>query len=341
MMPAARVRRELLRMHLPRTRVDGFYAGPLRVLLLRRCGAKSSHSLHAGIGQVLMDQPHRHSALADGGGAPLDRAAAHITRREYARHARLQEKRLPRTFSPGVFVERRTVQLPARQDEAALVEVDGPSQPAGVGVSPDEDEEGPRTEGPACARAVVLYRDPLQAILSQELPDLGVGEQRDVLGGCKPVYEVPRHAFAQVLAPYEQVDPPRASGQEQRCLARRVAPAYDRDLLALAPQGLGLRGRVVDTHALETPQAGRHLQPAVAGPACGYHAACRDLATIGELYMVVAVLPSEAYRLLGHGGAGAELVGLHQDAAGELEAGEPRGEARVVLYPGARARLPS
>jgi hypothetical protein len=57
--------------------------------------------------------------------------------------------------------------------------------------------------------------------------------------------------------------------------------------------------------------------------------------------MVVAVLTSEAYRLLGHGGAGAELVGLHQDAAGELEAGEPRGEARVVLYPGARARLPS
>jgi hypothetical protein len=47
----------------------------------------------------------------------------------------------------------------------------------------------------------------------------------------------------------------------------------------------------------------------------------------------------ETDRLLGHRGAGAELVGLDQDAAGKLEAGEPCVETQVVLYPGARARL--
>jgi hypothetical protein len=41
----------------------------------------------------------------------------------------------------------------------------------------------------------------------------------------------------------------------------------------------------------------------------------------------------------GTGGAGAELVGLDQDAGGELEAREARREARVVLYPRRGARL--
>ena len=72
-----------------------------------------------------MDQLHRHSALAHRGGAPLDRAAAHVASREYSRQARLQEERLPRTFSPGVVFEHRTVQLAARQDEATLIEFNG------------------------------------------------------------------------------------------------------------------------------------------------------------------------------------------------------------------------
>src|SRR5215204_3794742 len=88
-------------------------------------GLTSSRFLHAGIGQVLMDQPHCHRALAHRRGAPLDRAAAHVTRREYSWHASLQEERLPRTFLPVVVIECRIVQLPARQDEAALVEFDG------------------------------------------------------------------------------------------------------------------------------------------------------------------------------------------------------------------------
>src|SRR5215203_6903775 len=103
-------------------------------------GLTSSRFLRAGIGQVLMDQPHCHRALAHRGGAPLDRAAARVTSGEYSRHASLQEKRLPRTFLPVVLIERRIVQLPTGQDEAALVEFDAVFEPAGVGISPDEDK---------------------------------------------------------------------------------------------------------------------------------------------------------------------------------------------------------
>src|SRR5919112_4251415 len=94
-----------------------------------------------------MDKFHRHSALAYRGGAPLYRATAHVACREYSRQARLQEERLPQTFSPGIVVEHRTVQLPARQDEAALVEFDGTFEPAGVGFRTDEDKERPGIEG--------------------------------------------------------------------------------------------------------------------------------------------------------------------------------------------------
>src|SRR5829696_5523718 len=278
-----------------------------------------------------MDQRHRHSTLSHRGGTPLDRATTRVASCEYARQARLLEEWLPRAFSPSVLVERRTVQLPARQDEAASVEFDGTFQPAGVGISPDEGKERSDSKVPSYTRAVILDYGPLQAVLSHEFSDLRAGEQLDVLGGRDPVDEILRHAFAQVASPYKQVNPPRASGQEQCRLSRRVAPAYDRDLLALAPLCLGLRSGVVDAHALETSEAG-HLQPAVAGPCCDYHAAGRDLTALGERYMVVAVFPPQTDSLPGHCGAGAELVGLDQDAAGELEAREPSGKARVVLY---------
>ncbi len=138
--------------------------------------------------------------------------------------------------------------------------------------------------------------------------------------------------------PYEQVDPARASRQEQRRLARRVATTNYHNLPAFAPLGLCLRGGVVDAYALEKLHM-VHLQLAVAGPARGDHAACCDLAALGELDPVVVVLLPQAHRLVRHSGVGAELVGLDQDAGGELEARETRGKARVVLYPRRGARL--
>src|SRR5215213_11142198 len=101
-----------------------------------------------------MDKPHRHRALAHRGGDPLDRAAAHVARCEYTRHARLQVVRCPRTFLPDVSPEHGALERSPRQDEAAFVELDGPPQPAGIGLSSDEYEKGPRFESPARVQAV-------------------------------------------------------------------------------------------------------------------------------------------------------------------------------------------
>src|SRR5919107_4165918 len=166
-----------------------------------RRGAVSSRFLHACIGQVLMDQPHCHRALPHRGGAPLDRAASHVTRGEYARHASLQQKRLPKQFLPVVLIERRIVQLPTGQDEAALVEFDTPFEPAGVGLRTDEDKERPYPKSPAFPRAVVLDHDPLQAVFSRELSHPRADQQLDVRGIRDPVYEVAGHVLAQIFSP--------------------------------------------------------------------------------------------------------------------------------------------
>src|SRR5918997_3852731 len=113
-----------------------------------------------------MDEPH-HRALAHGGGDSLDRATAHVARCEYTRQARLQEVGLPRELSPDARPEREAIQRPPRQDEAALVELDGAFKPTGVRLGSDEDEERFCREGAALARPVVLDEDAVELILSQ------------------------------------------------------------------------------------------------------------------------------------------------------------------------------
>src|SRR5215213_1835963 len=83
-------------------------------------------------GQVLVDQPHRHRALAHRGGATLDRARARVARREYSWHALLQQERLPRTFPPIFLIEYGAVQRRPRQDETTFVEPNGSPEPDGV-----------------------------------------------------------------------------------------------------------------------------------------------------------------------------------------------------------------
>ena len=78
--------------------------------LLRGDGFKTRCSVHIAVIQVLMDQPDRHRALAYRGDAPLDRASAHITRREHAGQARLQGVRLAREAPPGISIEHGVVQ---------------------------------------------------------------------------------------------------------------------------------------------------------------------------------------------------------------------------------------
>src|ERR671920_1750004 len=65
--------------------------------------------------QVLVDELDGDGAFADGRGAALDRAVAHVSRDEDARHARLQQERVP-IRPPALGALAFVHQIRARQD---------------------------------------------------------------------------------------------------------------------------------------------------------------------------------------------------------------------------------
>ncbi len=119
-------------------------------------------------------------------------------------------------------------------------------------------------------------------------------------------------------------------GEEDRGLARGVAAPDDGDAPAAAQLGLDRRRRVVHAGAFELRQP-RHVEPPVAR-AGGQHDGARAKALAAlELDDVVAVLVRERVDALGSDDAHAEARGLHRRALRELGAGDPGGEAEVVL----------
>ena len=131
-------------------------------------------------------------ALPHRGGAPLDRAPSCPPRILLACSS--QEERLTQTLLV-VVIERRIVQLPARQDEAALVEFDGTLEPTGVGLRADEDKSArPRVRRSPERLSSITTPFRRSSPVSSLTP--GADQQFDVRGVRNPVDEVPRHVLA-------------------------------------------------------------------------------------------------------------------------------------------------
>ena len=101
-------------------------------LFARGCGASACESPVVTVaGEAFVDEAHDHGALADRGGATLDRPGANVAHCEYAGHACLED-----AVGTG---------LRAGEDEAVVVERDGAAEPVGARCGPEEEEaEGER-----------------------------------------------------------------------------------------------------------------------------------------------------------------------------------------------------
>jgi len=105
--------------------------------------------------EVLVDQSHGHRTFADGRRDPFDRAAAHVAGREDAGQARL-EQRQPKAVA--IAVPRRAGGTGLGEDETVIVERDLVTEPAGMGLRADEDEQCAARDRAALAGLVVLDR---------------------------------------------------------------------------------------------------------------------------------------------------------------------------------------
>ena len=151
--------------------------------------------------------------------------------------------------------------------------------------------------------------------------------------------QVARHRRGQAVAPDDDADAARRARQVRRRLAGRVAASDHDHVLAAAALGVGRHGGVVDAGAREPRDVvGRELAPARPGG---------DDDRAGE--RVLAVVEVDADEPLGAARELDRAVEARQDRveaprlqrrlARQLGAGDPGGEAEVVLDPRARPGL--
>ena len=129
-------------------------------------------------------------------------------------------------------------------------------------------------------------------------------------------------------------------GELDNRLAGRVSSADDDNVLQRALLGLDVGRRVVQAVPLESIGIlGR--QPAVVRARRQDHGSAPDALTVGEqdLAQASGLRLGDLGCLVDAGDDGAELARLQRRASGELGAGEPGGEAEVVLDTSAGARL--
>src|SRR5829696_71447 len=204
--------------------------------------------------QVLVDELDGDGALADGRGAALDRAVAHVSSDEDTRHARLQQERVP-IWPPALGTLPFMHKIRPREDKASLVTLYDAVQPLRLRRSPDKDEERMGRRGLGLARHRVLRGYPLQVLLTLDRDHVGVEEHLDVSSFFDLAHQVIRHALPQVVPPVEDKDPARPVGEEHRGLAGRVRTPDDEYVLANTRQSFRLGGAVVDAASRETINA--------------------------------------------------------------------------------------
>ena len=197
-----------------------------------------------------MNEADGHGALADRRRAAFDRSAPNISRGQHARQTRLEEKRRPPLCAPEIAAHRIKRHRRTRQDETLPVKLHAPTQPFGVRISPDEEEQRRRVDQRLNA-GIVADADGVEMTVSFQGGHDGASVNLDVLDLLNAIDEVSRHAFSQIPATRDDVHASRVSRQRHDGLPSRIAGAYDDDLLVATELRFRVRRGIVDAGALE------------------------------------------------------------------------------------------
>src|ERR687897_902786 len=289
--------------------------------------------------QVLVDELDGDGALADGRGAALDRAVAHVSSDEDTWHARLQQERVP-IWPPALGTLPFMHQIRPREDKATLVALYDAVQPLRLRRRPDKDEERMGRRGLGLARHRVLRGYPLQVLLTLDRDHVGVEEHLDARSVFDLAHQVIGHALPQVAAPAEDKDSARPLGEEHRGLAGRVRPPNDEYVLAFARKSFRLGGAVIDAAPRETINAW-HIQFPVGDAGRDDQGVARDLRPISEGHDAVRVLCAHRAHLLGCQDLDLETLRLVHGPPRQIAARKPGREAQIILDAAAHSGLPA
>src|SRR5918994_7502594 len=139
--------------------------------------------------QVLVDELDGDGSLTDGRGAALDRAVAHVSCDKDARHARLQQERVP-VQTPALGTLPFLHQIRPREDKASFVALYDAVQPLRLRCRPDKDKERMGRHGLGLARCRVLHGYLLQVILTLDGDHVRVEEHLDIFSVLDLAHQV-------------------------------------------------------------------------------------------------------------------------------------------------------
>src|SRR5919112_1374593 len=301
--------------------------------------SRTRSSITSDLPQVLVDELDGDGALADGRGAALDRAVAHVSSDEDTWHARLQQERVP-IWPPALGTLPFMHQIRPREDKATLVALYHAVQPLRLRRRPDKDEERMGRRGLGLARQRVLRGYPFQVVLALDRDHAGVEEHLDIRSVFDLAHQVIRHALPQVATPVEDKDPARPVGEEHRGLTGRVGTSHDEYVLANARQSFRLGGAVVDAASRETINAW-HMQFLVGDAGRDNQGVARDLHPISEGHEPIRVLHAYRADLLGRQDLHLEAFRLVHGPPRQIATRKPGRETQIVVDAAARSGLPA
>src|SRR5437764_1401067 len=287
--------------------------------------------------QHLVDGGDRDRSLPDGGRRPLDAPAADVAHREHAGQAGFQEIRgaAQRPMRRGQVVRR---EIRAGLDESAGIEREAALEPRGTGSGARHGEDVADALRLLPARPAVPPGHPLEMVVPLEADDFGAGMEHDRRVVLDATDQIAGHRVGEPVRPDDHVDAPGGLRQEHGGLTGRVAAAHDHDLVAAAQLRLHEGRGVIHARALELRQVGDG-EPAVLGPAGDDDRARRHARSVVQLDAVRFAIAGQALGVAPDHQLGPELLRLVVGTVRQVLAGDPGGEAEVVLDTGARARL--
>ena len=123
----------------------------------------------------------------------------------------VSRKRRPPLCAPEIAAHRIERHGRTRQDETLLVKLHAPTQPFGVRISPDEEEQRRRVD-PRLNAGIVADADGVEMTVSFQGGHDGASVNLDVLDLLNAIHEVSRYAFSQIPATRDDVHASRESG---------------------------------------------------------------------------------------------------------------------------------
>ncbi len=170
------------------------------------------------------------------------------------------------------------------------------------------------------------------------------GQDFDVRPRGDALDQIARHARIDAGAANDQPDPGDLAGQIHRRLARGIARADQRHVLARAQPSLQRRGPVVDAGALEGRET-LDIETAITGAAGDNDCAGGDALLVGqgeqEASAVRVDLVLQARGFVRNFHFDAELLRLRVGAGHQRHAGDAGRKAQIVLDAGRRTGLPA